>query len=161
MQPADNIVKFVGKSGFTYKVQESLSAARYVKMLVFEKNMQYGRSVEQTAQDLNDVITLFNKGQIVDGSVKLVNLRDGVLNIGRENSFVLLTAALFCNTDKEDITSVNMDLLNEKIADWGEFDFQDFFIIVARLLPGCFRVYEMLTQAITEMPGISDLSSEI
>lgn len=156
-KPADGIIRFVGKSGNVYKVQQTLTAGRYPELLICQEKLKYNRPIEESWEMINKAVELQNKMQFVDSSAILVNLRDGVLDVQKARSHVFMTCALFCNTDNENIAEVNIDKLDEKIADWEEYAYDDFFTLVGTMFPFYFKVYEQLTQAIIQMPGIKDM----
>lgn len=155
--PSDGVIKFVGKSGRLYFVQQSLSVGRYPKLLVFEKSIQYNRRLEDVDNDLLEVEANFNKQKLTDAIVGVREIRNGVREVMKERSHVLLACGLFCNERDEDISKVDLDRLDEKVGDWIEYDFADFFALVAIMFPSYLEAYNQLTQAIMEAPAIQDL----
>lgn len=155
--PTDGIIRFVGKSGRVYKFDQFLAAGRYPKLLVYEVNIRYSRTIEQMGTDLQSIRDNWGKDPVGAG-VTLNNLQNAIANIGQERSFVYLVCALCCNEQNEDVSTVNLDKMDEKIADWVEYDYSNFFTLVGFIFPSFFKVYEQLTQTIMETPVMHDLA---
>jgi hypothetical protein len=65
---------------------------------------------------------------------------------------------LFMNTEDEDRTVWNNDVVMRKLEDWKQagIDVNDFFDIALILVPSYIEIYNKFTQSITEKLGIAE-----
>lgn len=156
--PRDGIVKLEGKSGRVYKVQRDVSGARYLELLAFEKEFQYNRTLTELQQDHTTLKNHLRKPDLVDAILLVDRLERALQNIGQRRSHVFMMLALFCNYDGEDVGVVNLDKVDEKVADFDHYATSDLFGCVAIMFPTYLEPSNNLSQTIMEKAAaINDL----
>jgi hypothetical protein len=71
---------------------------------------------------------------------------------------VMKICALFINTENEDRSAWNNDVVVKKMADWkaSDIDVHDFFVIALTLVPTFIGLYNKLTQSILSQMDVAE-----
>lgn len=145
-------------NGTVYRIETSFSIERYCEYQKLEKELAFGTSFSGMYVNLKKMYDLLNSTKFVETSVVLNNLMNGMSKIEEREPTMLKLCALFINTENEDRTVVNNDVMEKKIADWKAegIDVRDFFSLALNTMDGFIAAYKSLTQSILEIEGQSE-----
>lgn len=123
VQPEITTNSFMGKSGATYIVNDSLPTARYAKLEAFEAEIESGVTVGGLLKQVRASYDAMNKGKNADAAVILYNTINQAERIeqGRVNTLVL-ACTLFCCRPGEITNDWNEAEAIETVKDWGDID---------------------------------------
>lgn len=140
-------------NGKKYRVQSSLSIARYAKFEEIEIEVGYGRSFASVFDIIQAAMDDINKQKQGEAYVKLYNLIYGIKVKERKDPFIYRYCALFINAEGEDEAIITDDMISQKIDDWTKegLDYAPFFDFVISSLPGFKERYLKLIQTISEV----------
>ena len=93
---------------------------------------------------------MLNQTRFVDVSVFIDKVVNNCSKLKEKEPFLYKIATLFCNTEDEDRTTWNNDLVVKKLNDWKEYDAQDFFEVALTLSPGYREIYNGIILNILE-----------
>lgn len=138
-------------NGKTYTIEGGLSIERYAEFQILEKELAYGLTVKGMFDKINDGYQLLNQQRFADAAVLMNNLMRGVSKMEEREPVILKICALFCNTEGEDRTVINDDMITAKIGDWKKegIDFKCFFQLASSSVSGLLEIYRSVTQAIS------------
>jgi hypothetical protein len=139
-------------NGKEYFIEGSMTIERYAQFQIYEKELAYGFSTKGIYEELKQILKLMDKLMFTDCAVKLNNLTRGVAKIEEREPVVLKICALYCNTQDEDRTIINEDMISKKIQDWKAegIDIRDFFALAFNSVNGLLEIYRSVTQSISE-----------
>lgn len=138
-------------NGVYYNIEGGLSIERFCMYQILEKEAAFGTSFKDLFQNLKKVHELLNGVKFVEASVLLHNMMNGVAKLEEKQPTLLKMCALFINTDDEDRSTINEDMIAKKINDWkAEYDVRDFFQVALNTMDGFIEIYEAVTRTISE-----------
>lgn len=125
--------------GKTYKVNETISVARFNKYQEMQVELLYGMDMEQMVKNMQQIIQI-NNNISLNGTLRIKDITDvnsiayntlrGIENIGKEMHPALKICTLFVNTDDENVGDWDESLARQKVEDWKEID-MSFFLNLA------------------------------
>jgi len=137
-------------NGTTYYIESGLSIERFCEYQILEKEAAFSMSFKKIFENLKDVHRLMNEVKFVEAAVKLDNLMRGVAKLEEREPTLLKMCALFINTEDEDRTTINNDMIVKKIEDWKkEYDIRDFFQLALNTVDGFLEIYANATRIIS------------
>lgn len=137
-------------NGTTYYIESGLSIERYCEYQILEKEAAFSMSFKKIFENLKEVHRLMNEVKFVEAAVKLDNLMRGVAKLEEREPTLLKMCALFINTEDEDRTTINNDMIVKKIEDWKkEYDIRDFFQLALNTVDGFLEIYANATRIIS------------
>jgi len=129
VNPADLSFKANGKK---YYIETSLSVDRWKEKDALELQLGLGVSFNDVMTRLREVWELLNKLKLAEAIVKIYDIMNGLTNIEKRHSPILLYCTLFINEENEDRRYWNLDLANSKLKDWNEEGIDvGFFLTIA------------------------------
>jgi hypothetical protein len=142
-------------NGKTYHKASSISFQRYGLMEVWNHELGFGRSVEQTFQSERQAFDLLNKLKLAEAAVLLNNSMQGLARIADQGELIKRThpaiklSMLFWNHEGEDVRTMPDELMNLKLADMEAegIDHGFFFRTALANVPGFLSAYRQLTQS--------------
>ena len=143
-------------NGKIYKVQSVLSITRFCEFQILEKEIAFSMTFKNVFDEINEACELFDEarsfGEIAEARTKLDNLRRGIAKLEEKQPTALKLCALFINTEDEDATIWNQDLMNAKIEDWKieGIAIQDFFQFALNSVNGFIGIYKKMSEATSE-----------
>lgn len=148
-------------NGTTYYIESGLSIERFCEYQILEKEAGFGLSFKKIFDNLKDLHKLMNEVKFVEAAVKLDNLMRGVAKLEEREPTLLKMCALFINTEDEDRTTINNDMIVKKIEDWKqEYDVRDFFRLALNTVDGFLEIYANATRIISGEKGKSSSKEE-
>lgn len=137
-------------NGKTYRIEGNLSIERYAMYAIYEKELAYGLTVKGMYDQLKNVLKLLDKTRFVDSAVLIHDMIRGVSKLEEREPIVLKICALYCNTEDEDRSTINEDMITKKISDWKTegLDMRDFFQLASSSVNGFIEIYRSVTQGI-------------
>lgn len=137
-------------NGHQYHIEGALSIERYAEFQILEKEMGYGMTFKGIYDKLEKIYTQLNKLKFADAAVELNNIMRGVAKLEEREPVVLKICALFINRADEDRTTINQDVITQKIADWKAegVDMRDFFLVASNSVNGYLEIYKTVTHTI-------------
>lgn len=147
--------------GKTYFIEGSLTIERYAHFQIYEKELAYGFTVKGIYDKLNDIKKLLDKTRFVDSAVYIVDLMRGISKLEEREPTILKICALYCNTEAEDRTIINQDMITQKIEDWKRegIDMRDFFDLACSSVNGLHELYQTVTRSISDQKGNAPAAS--
>lgn len=137
-------------NGTTYYIESGLSIERFCEYQILEKEAAFSMSFKKIFENLKEVHRLMNEVKFVEAAVKLDNLMRGVAKLEEREPTLLKMCALFINTEDEDRTTINNDMIVKKIEDWKkEYDIRDFFQLALNTVDGFLEIYANATRIIS------------
>lgn len=136
-------------NGKEYKMVRELTITRYKELEKLEIEFYYGFDMESMFQKLKEAWSDLNKPKPADAAVKIYRLMEGVADrVDKREPCVLRICALFLVTEDEDLTTWSEELATQKIEDWQKegYKIDDFFSLVASLVPGFLKDYNAILQ---------------
>ena len=125
-----------GRSGKEYKVTDSITVGRWTELEKFQSEMYYGRTGHEIFQSQKRVHELLNASKYADAVIENWNTMNAIAKVtDKKKHSALMICALFINSSDEDLGRFNEDEAEAKIADWSEYDVNDFFLFAKMLLP--------------------------
>lgn len=147
-------------NGKTYHIEASLTIERYCEFQILEKELAFNLSFKGMFDSLNALWTEVNKMQFGDAAVRINNLLRGMARLEEREPVFLKICALYINTEDEDRSVINQDVITQKIQDWKAegYDMQDFFMVASNSVSGFIDAYQRITRIISgqEKPGTKD-----
>lgn len=142
-------------NGKIYFIETRLSIGRYVEFEVLQTEMAYGTSLKEMYDWLITNRQLLNQMRFVDCAINNDKMIAKCQNLKDKEPFILKICTLFCNTEGEDVSKWNNDIIVKKLADWKaeNIDTADFFELAVALSPYYIEIYNRLTQSITDQMG--------
>lgn len=139
-------------NGKTYYLETKLSIARFCEFQVLEKEMAMGMTIKEIYEGLQKNDKLLNQQRFVDCAVFNRELINHCAMLTKKEPVILKICTLLINTENEDRSKWDNDLVVRKLDDWkaANIDVNDFFYIAFALVPGYINVYNLLTQSILE-----------
>lgn len=116
-----------GESGIVYRIESELNVDRYRKMQQLIVELEYGLNMESIYNKLIGITNTFNKKGIFDGIAEIVKLNESFHTVLTRGEAAMKVAALFLNSEHEDRTDASDELIEKKIADWGQYEYIGFF----------------------------------
>lgn len=148
-------------NGNEYRVSQSLSFDRWKDMQTLQAELGTGFSIDALTTKLKEQRASLNKMDFVDAAIINHELMLGVAGVdtGRWPT-ALRICTLFVNRKGEDITTINEDLINEKIDDWRKegYDMGSFFHLAFSSIPGFLSAYQTASQS--SSPSRASLKSD-
>lgn len=136
-------------NGIKYNIESSLSIERFCEYQLLEKEAGFNMSFKSLFDNLLELHGLMNSVKFVEAAVLLDNMMRGVAKLEEREPVMLRLCTLFINTDDEDRTIINNDLMVKKIEDWKkEYDVRDFFTLALNTVDGFLGIYENVSQSI-------------
>ena len=136
----------VDDAKMTFFLEPHVSLQRYKMMQKLELEMSYSLSFKNLYEKLNDIYGTLNSGQFADSSVKVRDLIEGSHRIDDENNFpaIIKYASLVLNTDTEDRTVYDEQVMKNKINIWNQagIPIQCFFAIALHSVSGLMESYK-------------------
>lgn len=142
-------------NGKIYKVQSVLTIARFCEFQIMEKEIAFSMTFQKVFDEINEACEMFDAsrsfGEMAEAKTKLDNLRRGIAKLEEKQPTALKMCALFMNTEDEDATIWNQDLMNQKIEDWTieGIAIQDFFQFALNSVNGFISIYKKMSEAIS------------
>lgn len=142
-------------NGQTYTIEGALSIERYAELQILEKELAYGFTVKQIFDKLKLLWDYLNKLKFAEAAVLVRDLMAGATRVAERTPTTLKICALFINTDDEDRTTINQEMINKKIEDWKAegIDMRDFFQVASSSINGFLEVYQSVTRIISAQDG--------
>lgn len=142
-------------NGQTYTIEGALSIERYAELQILEKELAYGFTVKQIFDKLKLLWDYLNKLKFAEAAVLVRDLMAGATRVAERTPTTLKICALFINTDDEDRTTINQEMINKKIEDWKAegIDIRDFFAVASNSINGFLEVYQSVTRIISAQDG--------
>jgi len=141
-------------NGTKYFIESSLSIERFCEYQILEKEAGFSMSFRKMFDNLKELHKLMNNVKFVEAAVKLDDMMRGVAKLQEREPTLLKICALFINTEDEDRTVINNDMIVKKIEDWKkEYDVRDFFTLALNTVDGFLEIYANATRIIS---GISE-----
>ena len=139
-------------NGKTYYLETKLSIARFCEFQILEKEMATGMTIKEMYEGLQKNDKLLNQQRFVDCAVFNRELLNHCSILSKKEPVILKICTLLINTEDEDQSKWDNDLVVKKLADWkaANIDVNDFFLIAFSIVPGYINVYNMLTQSILD-----------
>jgi hypothetical protein len=138
--------------GRTYRF-EGLSVERWIKYQKLQVELAYGISPSGLFDKMRELYALINQQRFADAAVQCYNMMEGVAKLSDERTPVALQlAALICNYDGEDVTTITEVQMEEKIKHWQEagVDMTSFFPIALSSIEDISRIYSESIQSISQ-----------
>lgn len=143
-------------NGKNYSVNSVLTITRFCEFQILEKELAFSMSFQNVFKEINEACELFDEsrsfGEIAEARTKLDNLRRGIAKLEEKEPTVLRICALFINTEDEDVSVWNNDLMSKKIEDWKieGIAIQDFFQFALNSVNGFIAIYKKMSEAISD-----------
>lgn len=138
-------------NGKIYYIESQMSIERFCEYQILEKEAGFGLNFSSIYKELENVYTDLNAVKFADASVRLNNLMHGVANLELKEPTTLKICALFMNTEDEDRTVINNDMIVKKIEDWKtEYDMRDFFKFALDTVSGFMETYKKAFHSTSE-----------
>lgn len=119
-------------NGKKYFIETSLSVDRWKEKDALELQLGLGVSFNEVMTKLREVWDLLNKLKLAEAVVKIYNIMEGLTNIEKRHSPILLYCTLFINEENEDRRYWSLDIANSKLKDWNEEGIDvGFFLTIA------------------------------
>lgn len=151
-------------NGRTYYIEQGLSIERYVEFQILEKELAFGMTFQQLINKNKELYKVLNRGELVNASVLVNNIVQGLAKVVEREPTALKMCALFINEEAEDRTVWNQDLIVRKIEDWKRegIDVRDFFALALNSVNGFLNIYNKMCQIISANPGkpVSEVMTE-
>ena len=151
----------------TYYIKDSLSIDRYIEFELLQAPAAYGMTFSDIYTQDEQVLLLFNKGNMAEAISVIVNRRQAMKNmsiptnsaglkVDKRHHGILQIAALFLVEKDEDTKTFKQEVNDEKIQDFLEsgVDYKDLFMLVVKLVPG-------LLTALEEVSRITSLAEAV
>ena len=132
-----------------YYIGSQLSVERFHEYQILELEVKTGMNIRDVGVKMAEIWQMFNKNQIANGLVEYYKLMEGVELIERREAALFRIATLYINTEGEDVGTIDEDVISRKIADWAEYDANDFFTLALSSVNGFMDNYNALLQAIS------------
>jgi len=138
-------------NGKEYFITSHLTVARFCEFQILEKEVGFSMNFDKVFQEINEITELMNETKFVECAVRLDNLRRGVAKLKDKEPSVLKLCTLFVNTENEDPSTWNNDVMTVKIEDWKAegIDVQDFFTLALNSVNGFIDIYEQISKRIS------------
>ena len=139
-------------NGKLYKIVSRLPISRYCEFQVLQVELAMGMTVQKLYDKLSILRQVLNQARFVDSAILIGDMTSHMAKLVEKEPTVLKICTLFINTEDEDITTWNNDLVVRKLADWKAEGIcaDDFFRVAFNTAPGYIEIYNTLTLAITE-----------
>jgi len=139
-------------NGKVYHIETGIATGRFMEYEVYQLELMASMSISKLYEKQNVLYQLLNQCRFADAAVVLNEIRSNTVKKSEKEPTVLKICALFINTEDEDRTVFNNDLVVRKIDDWKKegIDIRDFFTLAFNLVPGFIEIYNKLTRDITE-----------
>ncbi|HYH14948.1 MAG TPA: hypothetical protein VD794_07005 [Flavisolibacter sp.] len=146
-------------NGKRYIIESELSIERFSQYQMLEMELGYGLTFKSLYEKLTKVYEQVNKMKFADAAVQLDNIIRGVANIGKQDHAIFKMCALFCNTEGEDRSTINQDMIDAKIDDWKKEGIQasDFFRLASSTVRGLYEALQNTVQNISGLPEQPEL----
>lgn len=144
-------------NGKNYSVNSVLTITRFCEFQILEKELAFSMSFQNVFKEISEACDLFDEarsfGEIAEARTKLDNLRRGIAKLEEKEPTVLRICALFINTEDEDVSIWNNDLMSRKIEDWKieGIAIQDFFQFALNSVNGFIAIYKKMSEAISDV----------
>lgn len=138
-------------NGHTYRIEGNLSIERYAEFQILEKELAYGMNVQGMFEKMKSITKLLDKQRWVDAVVMLTDMTRGIAKLEEREPTVMKICALFINRDDEDRSTINQDMITQKINDWKTegIAMADFFAVASNSVSGLLEIYRSVTRAIS------------
>lgn len=145
-------------NGKLYTIEGALSIERYAELQILEKELAYGFTVKQIFEKLKILWDYLNKLKFAEAAVLVRDLMAGATRVAERTPTTLKICALFINTEDEDRTTINQDLINKKIEDWKAegIDMRDFFRVASSSVNGFLEIYKAVSRIISDQDVTKD-----
>lgn len=139
-------------NGKKYYVQSVLTIERFCEFQILEKELAFSMSFQNVFDQINSACESLNKSKLLDASVTLDDLRRGVARLERKEPTALKLCTLFINTEDEDPTIWNNDIMTKKLNDWKTegIAIDDFFQYAMNSVNGYVDIYKKMSEAISD-----------
>ena len=134
----------------TYKIVDSLSVDKYQQFLIIQQEVAYGISFEESFTIDKQIYDALQKTDFVKASALLYNKQAGIVSgLEKRNNPVLRLCSLFFIREGENEAVYDKALNDEKIKDWQDVDYKDFFQLAALLVPGLLTAFDEILALIS------------
>lgn len=140
-------------NGTIYYLETTLTVARFCEFQILEKELALGMGLKDFVDGQKKLRDLLNQQRFVDCAVLVTKLMEHSIVLNHKEPIILKLCSLFINTENEDRSMWNNDLVVKKLNDWKASDiaYKCFFDIAVILVPGYIDLYNVLTQHILEL----------
>jgi len=137
-------------NGTTYYLESKLNVSRYCEFQILQAELSMGMTLKEIYDSMFTNRDLLNQMRFVDAAVFTDKLIMHTAKLKHKEPTVLKLCTLFINTENEDRSIYNNDMVVKKLADWKaeNIDVEDFFAIALTLAPGFIEIYNNFTQNI-------------
>lgn len=142
-------------NGKEYFVTTALSVSRFCEFQILEKEVGFSMSFKNIFTEINECCELFdssnNFGDFAKARMRLENLRRGVAKLEEKEPTVLKICTLFINTQNEDPSKWNNDLMTVKIEDWKAegIAIEDFFSFALNTVNGFTDIFNQMSNRLS------------
>lgn len=139
-------------AGVTYYLETKLSFGRFIDFQILEYEMALGMTITEVHKTYGDLYKMLNQQRLADSIIHVNNLRNHASKLSEREPTIYKICCLFCNTEDEDRSVFNNDLVVKKMAAFktSDIEAQDFFTLAVTLLPGYIAHYNAITLSISE-----------
>lgn len=145
-------------NGTTYYLETKLTVSRFCEFIILEKELATGMSLKELYDGVIGFRKLLNDVRFVDCATFCDKIIMNCVNLKMKEPPVMKICALFINTENEDRSTWNNDVVVKKMADWkaSDIDVHDFFVIALTLVPTFIGLYNKLTQNILSQMDVAE-----
>lgn len=135
-------------NGKIYIIENQFCIDRWIMKEELEMELGFGANYREMMANWENVYDLANNQRFADIAVSAYNAIKGIEKVSQREPLILKFCALFCNTEDEDRTVINEDMITSKINDWkaGGIAIGDFFTLAANTIPTFIENYKKATQ---------------
>jgi len=127
-------------NGVNYTVLPSIPLARYIAFQKLTPRLTFGTTFPEMFKNLAKAYEALNNRKFADSAVLIHNMMNGIRDVENENRHeaALMICAIFIVRDNEDITTIDEQLMKEKIKDWEleGFEINGFFNLALITIEG-------------------------
>jgi hypothetical protein len=140
--------EFYGISGKKYFIETGINRKRYRMFKEAQIKLGYGFDFKGLFDIFEAIYEAVPNNRTNDIAV---HARDGMQAVadvmdGREEPIIEI-CALFINTEDEDRTIMNDEIIRAKAEDWNDIEMESFFLLALSFIPNFADVYKRLSQA--------------